>query len=223
MSTEIIYDGKIMESRLSVLKNLAAVVVDSEIYEVIRNAELELSRKQQLMEFIKNNDIGSHVYFDIKLKSGFYPFIAVGNYGYAIPKGTNSQAFLEEVEVLRVFQFDDPSDMLGLKQPLFLRPIKNYESKLLSLQEKASLWDNVGYRPTLDFDAFVASDLWKELRTRRDILAEKRETEPYMVYRVQDVFSLLKLYPTEPVGSNPISAEYQKMIIQAWSDYLYRE
>lgn len=222
MKTEIIYDGKILDSRLNILKNLSAIVVDSGVHRILKGAEKDLQDKKAFVQYITENNVGSHIFLDVRVAGQFYPVVAVGNYGFAVYKGEGTEHLARELGADRIFEFTEPADLNMLKSPLFGNPYKKYESALTEKLEKTTLANDVGYTYEMDYDAFINSGLWQMLRKRRELLSEKTGSPEYLIWRAADVFAFLSTYPTEPSGACPIYKEYQEIILNTWKDYLYQ-
>ena len=218
MRNEIIYDGQVLEKRERMLQNLSTLVVCDKIYSDLRNAKEALEeKKKQMVEFI-GLDTASHAFFDIKVGSVFYPLLTVGNYGIAVMGDPHNPALGDNTPVCELSNF---YGLRGLKGTWFSNRYSLYENMVISKQTRPDLADILGNRYTLDFDVFMSSTLWQDLALRRRMIAEHEGCEQFMIFKAQDAFDLLQLYPDHPVGMIPISIEYQKVIIDAWSKFMY--
>lgn len=220
MKSEIIYDGGILERRDKMLRNLATIVISDNLQYNIRANEKALSDKAILKERVLKEDLRSHFYFDIKVGSVVYPLLAVGDYGVAYMGGITDSLFNDLKRAYSVLKLEEIGKLKG---SWFKHLCNTFEEMVLDNQQVPTLSDIMGQQYEIDRDAFAASDLWKELEVRRGMLAERVDSEPFMVYRLSDVHKLLSYYPSAPVTSIPIAEEYQQIIIKSWNDFLEKE
>lgn len=220
MKNEIIYDGGILERRDKMLRNLATIVISDNLQYNIRANEKALSDKAILKERVLKEDLRSHFYFDIKVGSVVYPLLAVGDYGVAYMGGITDSLFNDLKRAYSVLKLEEIGKLKG---SWFKHLCNTFEEMVLDNQQVPTLSDIMGQQYEIDRDAFAASDLWKELEVRRGMLAERVDSEPFMVYRLSDVHKLLSYYPSAPVTSIPIVEEYQQIIIKSWNDFLEKE
>lgn len=220
MKNEIIYDGGILERRDKMLRNLATIVISDNLQYNIRANEKALSDKAILKERVLKEDLRSHFYFDIKVGSVVYPLLAVGDYGVAYMGGITDSLFNDLKRAYSVLKLEEIGKLKG---SWFKHLCNTFEEMVLDNQQVPTLSDIMGQQYEIDRDAFAASDLWKELEVRRGMLAERVDSEPFMVYRLSDVHKLLSYYPSAPVTSIPIAEEYQQIIIKSWNDFLEKE
>lgn len=214
---DFIYNGELAERRVRVLERLRQLTFDKEMVQRIDAAEDRLVRKNAYMSFFKENDLRCYVYADIVLGGEVYDVVTVGKYGMTIVGEPNNKLFddLDDVYLL-----DSPEDMYGLKQPLISNKMKVYSNFIVEHMDDCSLTELIGDMIYIDQTAFVNSELWKELDTRRLLLAEYVGTEPHLIYRVGDVVELLNLAPESPVLSVNINEQYQQVILKAWQKFL---
>lgn len=220
MKSEIVYDGGILEKRDKMLHNLAAIVIDKNLQYNIRVNEKALSDKAVLKERALNEDLRSHMYFDIKVCSVVYPVLAVGDYGMAYMGGVTDELFSDS---RRVYQISDLEEISKLRGLWFKHLCGEFDEIVIANQKMPTLADIIGQQYEIDRDAFAASSLWKELDVRRGLLADSIGAEPFMVYRLGDVHRLLSYYPSTPITSIPISLEHQQIILKCWNDFLEKE
>lgn len=220
MKSEIVYDGGILEKRDKMLHNLAAIVIDKNLQYNIRVNEKALSDKAALKERALNEDLRSHMYFDIKVCSVVYPALAVGDYGMAYMGGVTDELFSDS---RRVYQISDLEEISKLRGLWFKHLCGEFDEIVIANQKIPTLADIIGQQYEIDRDAFAASSLWKELDVRRGLLADSIGAEPFMVYRLGDVHRLLSYYPSTPITSIPISLEHQQIILKCWNDFLEKE
>lgn len=220
MKSEIIYDGGILERRDKMLRNLATIVISDNLQYNIRANEKALSDKAILKERVLKEDLRSHFYFDIKVGSVVYPLLAVGDYGVAYMGGITDSLFNDLKRAYSVLKLEEIGKLKG---SWFKHLCNTFEEMVLDNQQVPTLSDIMGQQYEIDRDAFAVSDLWKELEIRRGMLAERVNSEPFMIYRLSDVHKLLSYYPTTPVMSIPIAEEYQQIIIKSWNNFLEKE
>lgn len=220
MKSEIIYDGGVLEKRDRMLQNLATIIISETLQYNIRANAKALEDKAILKERALKEDLRSHFYFDIKVGSVVYPLLAVGDYGLAYMGGITDEIFNG---VKRTYSIIKLEEINTLKCPWFTHLGKEFEKVVLDNQEIPTLGDVMGWQYEIDRDAFAVSELWKELEVRRGMLAERIGTEPFMVYKLNDVHKLLSYYPSAPVTSIPISIEHQEIILKCWSNFLEKE
>ena len=220
MKSEIIYDGGILERRDRMLRNLATIVISDSLQYNIRANEKALADKIVLKEWIPKEDLHSHFYFDIKVGSVVYPLLAVGDYGVAYMGGITDNLFNDLKRAYSIMKLEEISKLKG---SWFKHLCSTFEEMVLDNQQMPTLTDIMGQQYEIDRDAFATCSLWKELEIMRGMLAERTHSEPFMIYRLNDVHRLLSYYPSAPVMSIPIDEEYQQIIIKRWNDFLEKE
>lgn len=220
MKTEIIYEGKISERKLTTLRNLAELCIDGRLQVEIRDAEKSVQDKERFKEWMEGKRLNSHVYFDIMLGTEHYPVVTVGDYGIGVLGNADNPIFKDNQLVYEITKFDD---ILNFKAPWIGHPVISYEQFVLDNMRDPADHDLIPDELEMDYKVFATSALWKELSMKRDLLAEKQEIEPYLVYRVHDVFELLGLFPEKVISTSPIEQRYQKIILQAWKQWLSKE
>lgn len=215
--TDVVYDGELAERRLRVLEKMRTLSTDGTILGRIAEARKHLTVKEEYKHYIEEYDIGSYVYFDVVLGGYVYDVVTVGKYGMGIVGETENSLFdnLEDV-----YELVSPEDLANIKNPLLFSKMKQYNDFVVKNMSECSMTQLVGEMVEITRDSFIRTELWKELDTRRLLLAEHIGTAPHMIYRVVDVVELLNLAPEEPVPSVNIDSEYQKVILKAWKNFL---
>lgn len=215
--TDVVYDGELAERRLRVLEKMRTLSTDGTILGRIAEARKHLTVKEEYKHYLEEYDIGSYVYFDVVLGGYVYDVVTVGKYGMGIVGETENSLFdnLEDV-----YELVSPGDLANIKNPLLFSKMKQYNDFVVKNMSECSMTQLVGEMVEITRDSFIRTELWKELDTRRLLLAEHIGTAPYMIYRVVDVVELLNLAPEEPVPSVNIDSEYQKVILKAWKNFL---
>lgn len=215
--TDVVYDGELAERRLRVLEKMRTLSTDGTILGRITEARKHLTVKEEYKHYIEEYDIGSYVYFDVVLGGYVYDVVTVGKYGMGIVGETENSLFdnLEDV-----YELASPEDLANIKNPLLFSKMKQYNDFVVKNMSECSMTQLVGEMVEITRDSFIRTELWKELDTRRLLLAEHIGTAPHMIYRVVDVVELLNLAPEEPVPSVNIDSEYQKVILKAWKNFL---
>lgn len=215
--TDVVYDGELTERRLRVLEKMRTLSTDGTILGRIAEARKHLTVKEEYKHYIEEYDIGSYVYFDVVLGGYVYDVVTVGKYGMGIVGETENSLFdnLEDV-----YELASPEDLANIKNPLLFSKMKQYNDFVVKNMSECSMTQLVGEMVEITRDSFIRTELWKELDTRRLLLAEHIGTAPHMIYRVVDVVELLNLAPEEPVPSVNIDSEYQKVILKAWKNFL---
>lgn len=215
--TDVVYDGELAERRLRVLEKMRTLSTDGTILGRIAEARKHLTVKEEYKHYIEEYDIGSYVYFDVVLGGYVYDVVTVGKYGMGIVGETENSLFdnLEDV-----YELVSTEDLANIKNPLLFSKMKQYNDFVVKNMSECSMTQLVGEMVEITRDSFIRTELWKELDTRRLLLAEHIGTAPHMIYRVVDVVELLNLAPEEPVPSVNIDSEYQKVILKAWKNFL---
>lgn len=215
--TDVVYDGELAERRLRVLEKMRTLSTDGTILGRIAEARKHLTVKEEYKHYLEEYDIGSYVYFDVVLGGYVYDVVTVGKYGMGIVGETENSLFdnLEDV-----YELVSPGDLANIKNPLLFSKMKQYNDFVVKNMSECSMTQLVGEMVEITRDSFIRTELWKELDTRRLLLAEHIGTAPYIIYRVVDVVELLNLAPEEPVPSVNIDSEYQKVILKAWKNFL---
>lgn len=215
--TDVVYDGELAERRLRVLEKMRTLSTDGTILGRIAEARKHLTVKEEYKHYLEEYDIGSYVYFDVVLGGYVYDVVTVGKYGMGIVGETENSLFdnLEDV-----YELVSPGDLANIKNPLLFSKMKQYNDFVVKNMSECSMTQLVGEMVEITRDSFIRTELWKELDTRRLLLAEHIGTAPHMIYRVVDVVELLNLAPEEPVPSVNIDREYQKVILKAWKNFL---
>lgn len=215
--TDVVYDGELAERRLRVLEKMRTLSTDGTILGRIAEARKHLTVKEEYKHYIEDYDIGSYVYFDVVLGGYVYDVVTVGKYGMGIVGETENSLFdnLEDV-----YELVSTEDLANIKNPLLFSKMKQYNDFVVKNMSECSMTQLVGEMVEITRDSFIRTELWKELDTRRLLLAEHIGTAPHMIYRVVDVVELLNLAPEEPVPSVNIDSEYQKVILKAWKNFL---
>lgn len=220
MQTEIMYDGHIAENRIHLLNKLAELVISDKIQSHIRKAEQAVIDKEAFKKYAQSNNIRSHIYFDIKVNGVVYPILCVGDYGIAIVGDVSNPLF--NAHNRRVYSIEKAEDIVNLKEAWFGHPYDSYERLILDNQEQVTLADVSEKTYRIDPEVFVNSNLWKELDTRRSMLAESVRTDPYMIYKFNDVCDLLST-SAEISTLCPINLQYQQIIVDTWKSFLSGE
>lgn len=210
---EIMLDGKVLEQRLSILKNLSGLVKDCNVENEIRDVEKMLLDKYKFAEDVDN----SHIYLDVCLDGVYYPAVALGNYGYAV-LGENKGPFFNYTN-RRSRSVRNGLEVSSIRQSIF-SCYGSWEKLLVEHVTTPSLQEVIGSEYELDFDLFTKSDLWDQLAILRKTEAEKMGSEPFLLFTQYDVFQFLRLFPSKPDTSVPIEIPLQKKIINLWLYYI---
>lgn len=210
---EIMLDGKVLEQRLAILKNLDGLVANCNIENEIREVEKLLIDKHKFAEEAAN----SHIYLDVCLDGVYYPAVALGNYGYAV-LGKNKGPFFEYTN-RRSRQVKNGLEVANIKRSIF-SCYNNWEKLLVEHITTPTLQEVVGKEYELDFDMFTKSNLWSQLSILRSTEAEKMNSEQFLLFTQYDVFQFLRLFPSKPDTSIPIELALQKKILNLWLYYI---
>lgn len=215
--TDFVYDGKLSEKRVRLLTKLRQLSTDPALIARVKEAEERVQLKERFRQYLDEYDTKSYVYMDVVLGGYVYEVVTVGRYGMGIVGETDNRLFDDLDDV---YELENPEDVVNIKLPVLANKTKMYNNFVTSTMRDCSLTELVGDMVYIDPVAFVNSDLWKELDTRRLLLAEHVGTVPHLVYRVGDVVELLNLAPENPVLSINIAEEYQQVILKAWRNFL---
>lgn len=220
MKTEIIYDGMLTEKMVTILRNLTKVTIDNSLYTKIRDTDHMLELKHSYKEFVETCNVKCHAYFDVVLGGILYTMVVSGPFGMAIVGNPDNMLFENRNDV---YLLESPEELSYLKSPMFSNKMKEYDTFITTHMTTGGISHAVKGSISIDYSAFSGSDVWKELDVKRSLLAERDNTEPCMIFKLQDVINLLALFPDEPVTSSPIRSEYQRMILDSWNHFLVME
>lgn len=215
--TEFVYDGDLASKRLRVLEKMRLLSIENTLLSRIEDAKKHIAVKEEYRQFAEENDVNSYVYFDVVLGGYVYDVVTVGRYGMGIVGETDNRIF---DDLNDVYELVMPEDLLNIKQPLLFGHTKEYNDFVTRNMQECSITQLVGDMVVISQSAFVRTELWKELDTRRLLLAEYVGTVPHLIYRVGDVVELLNLAPEGPVPSVNIDPKYQQVILKAWDNFL---
>lgn len=217
MKAEVVYDGRYQERRLYAVRNLLKLVTDDRLVSMSEELEKAIKFKERFKREAININPPTRLYFDVKLGGKMYKVLAVGDYGIGVVGDTDNRVFSA---THRIHEIKEAGDINKLKIPWFGHPIEDYDRMVKDNKEEATVTDIVSSHVKMDYETFATSELWKDLEERRNVLAEQAGAEPYMIYKLHDVYDLLCLCPSEPSPTCPIEPRYQEVILSDWRNYI---
>lgn len=206
MKPEIVYDGKIKEKRLGIVRKYSDLLV-----KVPYVSDTELADKQHIVDDIMKLYMDWAVFLDVKLGGFIYDVVVVGDFGYAISPYRESDVFAPTARLYKL------SELNRLKVPIFAHPKKTYMSRIQP--EPIGLYECVSDALELDYAKFTQTQLWAQLVDLRKRIATETGMSVSDVFTKDAVFTMLNTFPDALVPGCMIPEDIQWRIIDVWRHY----